>query len=706
MDILWLTLCSFLVFSMQAGFLCLEAGLSRSKNSINVAIKNLLDVGIAVMAYWVLGFAFMFGPSLAGWIGGSGFLLDPEPADQYTRVFFLYQAMFCSTAVTILSGAVAERMRFGVYCLSALVISALIYPVAGHWAWGGALTGEVGGWLAKLGFRDFAGSTVVHSVGGWVALAALLHIGARTGRFPADGSSRPIPGSNIPLAVLGCLILMVGWFGFNGGSTYAFTPEVPRVIINTLFGISAGIVVMVLYSLTLRQRVEVSSAINSCLAGAVAITASCNAVSLPEAALIGAIGGLIAIWGEQLLEKLRLDDAVGAIPVHLMAGIWGTLAVGIFGDLEAMGVTGTRLQTIQAQLIGIAAIGAWAFAIAWIFFSILGKFTPLRVTAEAELEGLNVAEHGARTETVEFADFLRKQASTGDLSLRVPEEPFTEIGLLARAYNHTMDQLERNQAQYSALFESTKEGILIADRDSTQLRAVNPAARAMLGIKDGELYKAFPLAEIMRLEEADPPVEGNSLALLLRESAHSGTRRGAIFRTAEGHRLPTMLFASKHSVQGQSFYTITLTDMRPEVEARRDLVLAREGREALMRSVHEGVFIVDQNGLVSRFNDAAQRLFALDGEADPGTAFWDLLFPAQLRDRVRYGIARLIANARDPILGKTISSVCQQKGGEDMRVELVFQRIQVERQVFLIVLARSLGAESLVRGRDFDALPF
>jgi len=393
-DVLWIMLCSALVFVMQAGFLCLESGLTRSKNSINVAIKNLADFCLTTIVFWLFAFGLMFGASWHGWIGVSEFSLDFQNIDAFYGSFFIFQVMFCGAAVTIMSGAVAERMKFSSYLIATLVVSGLIYPVVGHWAWTGLDTGEANGFLNSLGFVDFAGSTVVHSVGGWVSLALLLILGPRRGRFDADGKPRRIRPSNLPLATLGVMFLFIGWLGFNGGSTLAFNNQVPLIVVNTLIGGSVGAISAGLLGYAVQNRLNVTQFMNGCLAGLVAVTANCFAVTTPVAALIGLVGGMIAIGVEEFLEYMKIDDAVGAIPVHLGAGIWGTLAVGLYGDLEILGTGLTRIEQIGVQLLGIGVAAIWAFGLTYIILKLVNSFHRLRVSADHEDIGLNLSEHG------------------------------------------------------------------------------------------------------------------------------------------------------------------------------------------------------------------------------------------------------------------------------------------------------------------------
>lgn len=441
LDIAWVLFSATLVFMMQMGFLCLETGLTRSKNNINVATKNLADFGVSIVLYWVVGFGLMFGVTYGGWIGCSYFLLDLDK-DAWQIAFFVFQVAFCGAAVTILSGAVAERMVFRGYIIIAVVVSGLIYPLAGHWVWNGFETGQSNGWLAQRGFIDFAGSTVVHSVGGWIALATLLIIGPRNGRYDEEGRPRKVPASNLPTAALGVLILWIGWIGFNGGSALAMNHSVSAIVAKTMLAGGAGLVTAILVGWTFNDHTEIENAMNGSLAGLVAITAPCFAVSAAETVLIGAGGGVIMIASQKLLDRLKIDDAVGAIPVHLFSGIWGTLAVGIFGDPEILGTGLNRTNQIQVQFLGIVSIGLWAFGVAYVVLRIINRFLRLRVTPDDEHIGLNISEHGARTDLIDLFEVMERQGRSGDLNLRAPVEPFTEVGRIASRYNQLMESLE------------------------------------------------------------------------------------------------------------------------------------------------------------------------------------------------------------------------------------------------------------------------
>ena len=449
-DLLWLLMCAFLVALMQAGFTCLESGLVRAKNSINVALKNLVDFCISFVLFAIFGFALMFGASYNGIIGTDGFFLN-DVDSSWDYAFFFFEAMFCGTATTIVSGAVAERMRFGGYALTAVILAGLIYPVIGHWAWYQGGDADPAGWLMQMGFIDFAGSTVVHSVGGWVALAALLIIGPRLGRFGVGG--RPVEGHSLPIASLGVFLLWFGWFGFNGGSTLALSDNVALIVTNTAVagatgGIGGTFISWMVWGKPLPDRV-----INSIIAGLVAITAGCHMVSPVAAGVIGFIGGLVAVFGTYLLERKQIDDAIGAVPTHLLAGIWGTLALAIFASEGSLPPGMARADQFLIQLEGIVVIGAYAFTLSFILLKVINHIVPLRVSAAGERIGLNISEHGATTSLVDLVSQMHHQASTGDFRRPVAVEPETEADQIATFYNAVLEKFnietdKRQMAMY------------------------------------------------------------------------------------------------------------------------------------------------------------------------------------------------------------------------------------------------------------------
>ncbi|WFB37469.1 ammonium transporter [Kiritimatiellota bacterium B12222] len=484
LDILWILLCAGFVFLMQGGFLCLESGVTRSKNSINVAFKNIVDFGLAVLLYWVVSYGLMFGQSKAGWVGSDGFfyrITGDEAPFQYS--VFIFQAMFCATGATIISGATAERLRFYSYLFITAVYSVLIYPFVGHWVWATDYLGDPAGWLAQKGFLDFAGSSVVHSTGGWVSLALLLIIGPRLGRFDKDGNAVEIPGSNMPLAMLGTTLLIFGWFGFNGGSTLSFGASVPLILVNTLLGAVGGMTIVLGMIPFSRKLPDPGLVMNGAIAGLVGVTANCNLTGPIAALIIGAVGGLIMMGTVRLLEYLKIDDAVGAIPAHLTPGIWGTLAVALFADADIMGLESIdRVGMFETQFTGVIVIGFWSFALSFIFFYIMKKFMPLRVTEEEEIVGLNISEHNARTETLFLLQDMEMHARTGDLSKRVKVEPFTEVGQIARQYNKVIDTLDLTMNRMKSIFQDLHDGIITFNAEGSIL-SMNPAAGKFYGLE-------------------------------------------------------------------------------------------------------------------------------------------------------------------------------------------------------------------------------
>ena len=447
---LWLIFSTFLVFLMQPGFMCLESGLTRTKNSINVAIKNLIDLGISILIFWAVGYAIAFGTDFWGIVGTDRGFFNPEFFSLREMVFFLFQMMFCSTATTIVSGASAERLKFRAYVIIATIISGLIYPVFCHWAWNSYGFAGGSGFLERVGFIDIAGSTVVHSVGGWVALAVVLVVGSRTGRFDRTlpyNAGKPLYASNLPFSVLGVMLIWLGWLGFNAGSVTPRIPDISLTILNTMLAGAAGMLCTAFVSWQKLNTNKAEVLINGSLAGLVSITALCNAVHPFVAIAIGAVGGAVSVLVSFWLKYWQIDDAVDAIPVHLGGGIWGTLTVGLFGDLATIDTGLNRFQQILVQLLGIAICGLWAFSVTWILLKLINRFIPLRVSRADEERGLNISEHFAKSAVYEMLRIMDLQAAERDLSLRVPIEPFTEVGHVARHYNQVIDSLQVSHQQ-------------------------------------------------------------------------------------------------------------------------------------------------------------------------------------------------------------------------------------------------------------------
>ncbi len=384
----WMLVSIFLVFIMHLGFAAVETGLTRSKNSVNILFKNTLIPAIGLLTYAFVGFNIMYpGESwkIGKILGFGGFGIGTDPSgitSSYNAGYtywtdFLFQGMFAATAATIVSGAVAERIKLSGFLLFAAIYVSLIYPLVGSWGWGG-------GWLKELNFHDFAGSTFVHSVGGWAALSGVIVVGPRLGKF-VNGTTKAIMGHSMPLATIGVFLLWLGWFGFNGGSVLSADPGmVSFVFVTTCLGASAGIIGAMVTSWIVQKKPDLSMVLNGCLAGLVGITAGADVISIQAAILIGAISGTIVVFSVFLFDKLKLDDPVGALSVHLVCGVWGTVAVGLF----------CKDYSVVTQLIGVLSVGATSFVSSMIIFMLIKKSMGIRVSEDEELRGLDIGEHG------------------------------------------------------------------------------------------------------------------------------------------------------------------------------------------------------------------------------------------------------------------------------------------------------------------------
>ncbi|HHZ08144.1 MAG TPA: ammonium transporter [Rhizobiales bacterium] len=446
MDFVWMLVAASLVLLMQTGFLLLEAGMVRSKNSINVAQKNLLDMAFAIVAFALVGFMLAFAPNHGMPFGADLSFAGLGALDSWQMGFFVFQVMFCGTAATIVSGAVAERMRLFSYVLCSVVVSALIYPVFVNWCWGGALAPSGSAFLGNMGFVDFAGSTVVHSTGGWVALAACLVMGPRLGRFDAEGRPIRIAGHNPVLAAAGTLLLFVGWIGFNGGSTTSATPQIAQIIANTVLAAGAGGVSGYLLGWMRDRVVYPEKSLSGMLGGLVAVTAGCAVLDAGGALLTGTLGGIVALWGNAVVEEeLRVDDAVGAIGVHAFAGVAGTLSLALLAPVANL-PAGARLAQLEIQATGVVANFGWAFGVGFAFFWLLNRLSAIRVTAEEEILGLNEAEHGTRMGVGHVEQALQNLvAGDADLSMRLQPVEGDESEALTRLFNRLMDNIEAEE---------------------------------------------------------------------------------------------------------------------------------------------------------------------------------------------------------------------------------------------------------------------
>ncbi len=393
-DNMWLLIAAFMVMFMQPGFAMVEAGFTRSKNTANILMKNLMDFSIGSLLYWIIGFTLMYGDSIGGFIGTPDlFFMSEGFGDNYSDYADLFfQTVFAATAATIVSGAMAERTEFKSYLIFSIVITVLIYPISGHWTWGG-------GWLSEMGFHDFAGSSIVHSVGAWVGLAGAAIIGPRIGKYGKDGKAKAIPGHNLALGALGVFILWFGWFGFNPGSQLAAAGTenavaIGHIAVTTNLAAAAGAVTAMLVAWIRYKRPALSISLNGALAGLVAITAGCDAVDPMGAVLIGIMAGFVLPFAVEFFDQvLKIDDPVGAISVHGVSGALGTLAVGLFSTSEGL-FYGNGASLLGIQAIGVLAFFVWSAGCGFILFTILKKANILRVSKRIEEEGLDVYEHG------------------------------------------------------------------------------------------------------------------------------------------------------------------------------------------------------------------------------------------------------------------------------------------------------------------------
>ena len=449
-DVTWTLVAAFMVFFMQAGFALCEAGLTRAKNTGNILMKNMMDFCIGTPCYWLVGFGVMFAGSGA-LIGG----FDPFIRGSYdfgtlpVWVYVVFQTVFCATAATIVSGSMAERTKFSAYCLYSAAISLIVYPISGHWIWGG-------GWLAQLGFHDFAGSTAVHFVGGVTAMLGAWMLGPRIGKYDKDGKPRAIPGHNMTAMALGVFILWFCWFGFNGGSTVSMTGDDTMVsagliCFNTNLAAALATVAALITTWVRYGKPDVSLTFNGALAGLVAITAGCDEVDPYGAAIIGIVAGVLVVFSVEFFDKIaRIDDPVGAVSVHCANGAWGTLAVGLFATDGGL-FYGGGFARLGIQALGVICVAAWVLVSMFIIFSLIKKFVGLRVSEKEEIDGLDIHEHGLASA---YAGFAISDASYADLSVNEN----TDLG--------QSDLEKASPAQVAAAIKVQKEAPLPADLDS------------------------------------------------------------------------------------------------------------------------------------------------------------------------------------------------------------------------------------------------
>lgn len=619
LDFVWILVAAGLVLLMQVGFLLLEAGMVRSKNSINVAQKNLLDFSFSVVVFALVGFMFAFGASSGFIVGLDAELFMLGGLDAWGFAFFVFQVMFCGTAATIVSGAVAERMPLAAYVVCSVFIAGLVYPAFVHWAWGTALNENASAFLAHAGFIDFAGSTVVHGTGAWIALAACIVIGPRIGRFDADGRPVRFNGHSPVLATAGALLLFVGWIGFNGGSTLAASPAIAHVIANTVLAAATGAAAGYAIGWHHERVLLPEKAFSGMLGGLVAVTAGCMVLDARGAMAIGLAGGAAAIYGISFLERrLRVDDAVGAIGVHGVAGVVGTLGLALLAPVENL-VAGGRLAQLGVQAAGAALNFAWAFGLGLVFFLALRRVMAVRVSAEGEVRGLNEAEHGTRIGIGHVEDAVgRLVAGKADLDLRLPVDVGDEAEGMTVLFNALMDSIQSEELardrqedvrrtaeeaeRLTALANATFEAIVISVRGT--IIDGNHALEQLMGL---------PLSALKSrnmLDFIDPDDRARVAAQL--SEAESGPYELHVIHS-DGNRIPVEVRAREILYRGERTRVSAIVDLRDRKKAEQHIRHLAQ-HDPLTDLPNRAVFADRLTGVLdaARANDSAAAVLMID----------------------------------------------------------------------------------------------
>lgn len=510
-DTIWVLIGAFLVFSMQPGFAMVETGFTRAKNAANIVMKNVMDMCLGSIVFWIIGFGLMFGTDIGGFIGTPDFFVQGDYGASYpSTVYFIFQTMFCATAATIVSGAMAERTNFLVYCIYSVVISAFIYPISGHWIWGG-------GWLAQMGFHDFAGSTAVHMVGGVASLIGARMIGARIGKYNEDGSVNAIPGHSIPLGALGVFLLWFGWFGFNGASTVCATGDdvltsIGSIFITTNMAAAAGATATMIYTWARYGKPDVSMTLNGVLAGLVAITAGCDMVSPAGALIIGLLAGVLVVVSVEFFDQtLKIDDPVGAISVHGVCGAFGTIAVGLFA-LDGGVLYGGGTDLLITQIIGVVTVAVYVAVAMTIIFKVLDKIFGLRVSEEEEIKGLDMEEHGLLSSYADFMPTASVEAPvavyTAPVAVKTPAVKPEGAAKLSKVVIITSQN--RFEALKTALDKLGITGMTVTkvlgygiQKGQTEMyRGAEIAAHLLPKVKVEMIVSAIPVADVVNTAKA------------------------------------------------------------------------------------------------------------------------------------------------------------------------------------------------------------
>lgn len=497
-DTMWVLLAAALVFFMQAGFAMVETGFTRAKNAGNIIMKNIIDIAIGTIVFWVVGFGLMFGSDICGFLGAPDLFIHNDygvDGSYPSMAYVLFQTVFCAAAATIVSGAMAERTKFSSYCMYSLIICALVYPISGHWIWGG-------GWLSELGFHDFAGSTAVHMVGGLAALVGAAMVGPRIGKYDKNGKSHAIPGHSLTLGALGVFILWFGWFGFNGGSTVSLTGDdtiiaASSILFNTMMAGAVSTIATMFITWALYKKPDISMTLNGALAGLVGITAGCDAVNPMGAAAIGLISAFVVVFGITFTEKkLKIDDPVGAFAVHGLCGGVGTILVGVFA-LDGGLIYGGGFHMIGIQTIGVAAVAVWVLATMGAAFYLIKKTIGLRVPKEVELSGLDIAEHGLASSYADFMPTLHLPSDVPDEQIEAPVQPVIPQvpGVVVSDYSSPAVDGEQKMTKVVIMTNRDKLGVLKSKMTSIGITGMTVSYVLGFGMQKGHttLYRGSEL---------------------------------------------------------------------------------------------------------------------------------------------------------------------------------------------------------------------
>lgn len=592
LDVMWMLGCTVLVLLMQVGFTCVESGLVRAKGCINVAVLKIVGFCVSSAIFWLFGFSVMFGASWEGLIGADRFLFGSSASGRQIT-FFFFQLVVCGTVTTIVSVALAERLRFNGYLVVTILTSSLIFPVFGHWVWAGIDEAHRTGWLGRLGFIDYAGATVVHSVSGWVALAVLLHVGPRDVRFGTDSTT--LGRQNIPLISVGILLLLVGWFGLNGGQAPGVTYGLPGIILNTTLGGTFGCLAGLLFSFISGRQAAPHLIIIGLLAGLVSTSASCDLVTPPLTILIGMVAGGLAAGSALLLEKLQIDDVAGVIPVHLVGGIWGTLSVSLFGDSALWQSNHSVSYQLLIQCLGVLACFFWAFGLSFVLIKISSLVMNLRAPAEQRETEFSAVGTGQNTEMLDLISEMEKQQRSGDFSNRVALDLKSDIGLIANQYNRVLDTvnsrtgelqaisslLKSSEGRTRAILETAADGILTVDEHGI-VQSINPAAELIFKCR-AEHVIGRNLSKLV--SSADGQEDEDAFVFLLLGHAEDGAEPQEVLGTRRnGEIFPMDLTISQSKEEAANLYIIIVRDITERKQALSELQSAKTSAEMANRA--------------------------------------------------------------------------------------------------------------------------